>query len=160
MSRQHPPELHQNPPFSAVAGYRQHRGVPRELCRWKDLHGGAQTQLPPFRSRRRRVPGEADDGVSPGSHALGGGICTRNCQWAFSSWSRENPDESRDLQQVGGSADVKPRQLQGHMLSAGWVRRSDASIQAQSSDADLDPLQLCYRLPSKVPRIEMSVYTR
>lgn len=28
MYHQHPPELHQNPPFSAMAGSRQHRGVP------------------------------------------------------------------------------------------------------------------------------------
>lgn len=50
-SRRHPPELHQNPPFSAVAGSRQHGGIPGELCWWK---GDAQTPLPPFRSRWRR----------------------------------------------------------------------------------------------------------
>lgn len=50
----HPQELHQNPPFSAAAGSRQHRGVPGELRRWKGTCGDAQTQLLPFRSRRRR----------------------------------------------------------------------------------------------------------
>jgi len=40
------------------------------------------------------------------------------------------------------------------------VRWSDASTGAQSSDAELDRLQLCYRLPSKVLRIETSVCAR